>query len=100
MHPPTLLPSCLVSSSHFNALIYFLFVCLFLVSYLQHVEVPWLGVESAIQLWAYAKARATPDLSCICDLQHSSQQFWLLNPLSKSGIKPTTSWFLAGFANH
>ena len=27
-----------------------------------------------------ATATATPDLSCVCDLHHSSQQPWILNP--------------------
>ena len=33
---------------------------------------------------AYATATATPDLSCTCDLCHSLQQCWILNPLSKA----------------
>ena len=31
-----------------------------------------------------ATATATPDLSCICDLHHSSWQYRILNPLSKA----------------
>ena len=31
---------------------------------------------------AYSIATATPDQSGICDLHHSSQQHWILNPLS------------------
>ena len=40
----------------------------------QHMEVPRLGVESELQLPAYttATATATPDLSLISDLHHSS----------------------------
>ena len=50
----------------------------------RHMEVPRLGVKS--QLWplAYATAIATPDPSCVFDLHHSSDQCWILNPLSKS----------------
>ena len=29
-------------------------------------------------------ATAMPDLSCACNLHHSSQQHWILNPLSKA----------------
>ena len=33
---------------------------------------------------AYARASATQDPSCICDLHHSPQQRWILNPLSEA----------------
>ena len=33
---------------------------------------------------AYARATAKPDPSRICDLHHSSQQRWILNPLSEA----------------
>ena len=33
-----------------------------------HMEVPWLGVESELQLPAHATATATPVLSHVCDL--------------------------------
>ena len=46
------------------------------------MEVPSLGVESELQLLAYATATATQDLSHICDLYHSSQQCQILNLLS------------------
>ena len=42
-----------------------------------------LGIESELQLPAYIIATATPDLSCICDLHHSSQGRWILNPLTE-----------------
>ena len=44
------------------------------------MEVPRLGVKSELQLWAYA----TSDLSHVCNLYDSSQQCWILNPLSKA----------------
>ena len=50
----------------------------------QHMEVPRLGVESELQLLAYATATAMPDLSCVCDLYHSSRQCQNLNPLRKA----------------
>ena len=42
------------------------------------------GVEMELQL--PATATATPDLSRICDLHHSSQQPRILNPLSEQGL--------------
>ena len=48
-------------------------------------EVPRLGSESELQLQAYATAMATPDLSHVCDLYHSLQQCWILNPLRGQG---------------
>ena len=65
---------------------YFIFIYLvfFLGWHLQHVEVPRLGIESELQLPTYTTATATQDPSCVCDLHHSSQQHWILNPLSKA----------------
>ena len=51
--------------------------------YPQHMEVPRLGFQSELQLPAYTTAIATQDPSHICNLHHSSQQCWILNPLSK-----------------
>ena len=48
------------------------------------MEVPRLGVESDLQLPAYATATATPDLSRICDPHHSSRQHQILNPLCEA----------------
>ena len=47
------------------------------------MEVPRLGVESKLQLPAYAPATAQPDSSCICDVHHSSWQCRTLNPSSE-----------------
>ena len=81
----------LCSSSYFcgywqlSAVISFLF-CLFffcfLWPHLRHMEVFGLGVESKLQLPAYATA--TPDPSPICNLCHSSQQHQILNPVSEA----------------
>ena len=46
-------------------------------------EIPRLGVEPELQLPASITATATQDLTPICDLYHSSQQCWILNPLSE-----------------
>ena len=62
----------------------FTYVCMyvFLGPYLQHMKIPRLKVELELQLLAYATATATPNPSHICDLHCSSQQSWILNPLS------------------
>ena len=63
-----------------------IFFLILLGLHLQIMEVPRLGVESKLQPMVYttATATATPDLSRICDLHHSSRQCWILNPLSKA----------------
>ena len=48
------------------------------------MEVPRLGVESELQLPVYTTVTAKPDPSRIYYLHHSSQQCWILNPLSES----------------
>ena len=50
-----------------------------------------------LQLLAYTTATAMQDLSCVCDLHHSSWQHQILNPLSKVRIKPTSSRIPVGF---
>ena len=56
----------------------------FLELHLRHIEVPRLGVKSKLQLPATATAIATPNLSCVCDLHHSSQQRQIPNPLREA----------------
>ena len=60
------------------------------------MEVPWLGVESELQLLAYTIATATWDPSYVCDVHHSSLQCWILNLLRKARdqtcILMDTSW--------
>ena len=72
------------------------FFFFFLGPHMLYMEVPRLGVEWELQLLAYSTATAMTDLSCICNLHHSSQQDQLLNPL-RPGIKPTSSWILVRF---
>ena len=57
----------------------------FLGPYLQHPEVPRLGVEWELHLPAYTTATATRDPSHVCNLHYSSQQRRILNPLSGAG---------------
>ena len=54
-----------------------------LLFFLQHIEVPKLGVKSDLQLPAYTKAPATQDPSWVCSLHHSSWQHQILNAPSK-----------------
>ena len=61
----------------------FVFFC-FLGPHLWHMEVPRLGVELKLQLPACATATATLDPSHIFDLQLSSWQCRILNPLSEA----------------
>jgi len=64
--------------------IFFFFFLVFLGPHLWHMEVPRLGVESELQLLAYTTATAMQDPSRICNLNHSSQQCQIFNPLSKA----------------
>ena len=50
-----------------------LFFCFFLGPHLRHMEVPRLGVESELQLPAYATVPATGDPSHVCDLEPTLQ---------------------------
>ena len=67
-----------------------------------YIEVSGLGVKSELQLLAYTTATVTPDLSCVCDLHHSSQQCLILNALSwgrnRTRIFMDTSWFVTCWA--
>ena len=48
------------------------------------MEVSMVGVQSELQLLAYARATAMQDPNRICYLHHSSRQRQILNPPSKS----------------
>ena len=48
------------------------------------MEVPRLGAQSELQLLAYATATAMADPSRLCKLYHSSQQCWIINPMSEA----------------
>ena len=67
------------SFAHFYFI--YLFVIIFLRLYPWHMEVPKLGVESEIQLWAYTTA----------------QQYWILNTLSRARDQPVSSWIPVRF---
>ena len=64
--------------------IFFFFFFFFLGLYPQLMQVPRLGVKLELQPLVYTTATATPDLTCICDLYHSSWQRKILSPLIKA----------------
>ena len=49
---------------------------------------------------ACATATATPDPNRICDLHHSSQQCWILNPLSEARMEHAFPWVLVRFVTN
>ena len=61
----------------------FFFFFAFLGPYLQHMELPRLGVKSELQPPATAITTAVPDPSWVCELHHSSRQHWIVNPLKR-----------------
>ena len=63
---------------------FFFFVFVFLRPNLWHMEVPRLGIQSELQLLAYATATAMPDPSLVWDLHHSSWQRQILDLLSEA----------------
>ena len=87
----------LVEVLRFRAFFFF-----FTGAHLRHMEVPRLGADWDLQLPAYTRstvtAIATWDLSCVCNLHHSSWQCQILNPLSEASdgthILMDTSWVL------
>ena len=91
-----------ISGSCLQQLLFFGFFFPFVIlgPYLQHMEVPKLGVESELQLPADTTATAMWDPNHVCDLHHSSQQRQILNPLSRPEIEPASSWTLVMFLTH
>ena len=75
------------------------FFFFFLGLHPRHMEVPRLEVEQELQLLAYTTATAIPDLSCICNLNHSSWQCQIPNLLSEGGIEPTSSGMVVRFVS-
>ena len=75
---------------------FFLF-SLLLGLHLWHMEITRLGVQSELQLPAYTTATATSDLSCICNLHHSSWQCQILNPLNEARDRTPNLEVLVGF---
>ena len=81
--------------------IYLFIYLLFLGAHLWHMEVPRSGVKSELQLLAYTTATTMLDLSCVCDLHHSSWQRQIAHGNARSlihwarpEIEPASSWIL------
>ena len=51
------------------------------------MEVPRPGVKSELQLLAHTTATAMQDLSCVCDLHHSSRPHWIPDPLNEAKVQ-------------
>ena len=76
---------CFLSSKYTSAITDLLLPFLFFLGlHSWHIEVPRLGAESELQLPAYAIATAMPDPSHFCNLQRSSWQCCIPNPLSEA----------------
>ena len=80
----------------FCFVLFFSFFFFLLEPHPWHMEVPRLGVKLDLQLLAYTTATATQDLSCVCDLHHSSRQHGIFNPpreaREQTHILPDTRW--------
>ena len=73
-------------STYWNFLFLFIYLFIYLIFLGPH---PWhMSSQARGQIGAVAsglaRATAMPDLSCICELHHSSQQHQILNPLSRA----------------
>ena len=65
-----------------------------------YMEGPGLGVESELQLLVYTTATVMQDLSHVCDLHHSSEQYRILSHLSEARDQTSVLMVLVGFINH
>lgn len=63
------------------------------------MDVPRLRVVSEPQLQASARATATPDLSNVCDLHHSSQPRRVPNPLGEARDQTCILMDIVGFVS-
>ena len=83
--PPPISLSIQIIKSYLHCHIFYLFLFLFfcfLGPHPWHMEVPRLGVKLKLQLPAFTMA--IRNLSCICDLHHSSWQHCIPDPLSEA----------------
>ena len=62
---------------------FFLFFCFFRVTLAAHGSSQARGPIGAAGASLH-HSHPMPDVSCVCDLHHSSQQCWILNPLSEA----------------
>ena len=91
-------PFCTESFPPLGLFFVFCVFFVFLGLHLWHMEVPRLGVESALQPTVYTTAIAAQDPNHICDLHDRSWQCRIFNPMSKARdgtcILMHTSWVL------
>lgn len=84
-------PSRLLGTPIFkNAILFFIYLFLFLWLHLQHMEVPRVVGESEVQLPAYTTDTAKPDPSHIFNLCPSLCQLQILIPLSEVRVQTLT----------
>ena len=79
--------------------ILFYFILLFRAAPVAYGGSQTRGLIGATAARLYTTATTMPDPSCVCDINHSSRQCRILNPLSEAMVEPTTSWFLVGFVS-
>ena len=81
-------PGTVFSLSLFSWLLWFYLSIIFFLSLFRAAPVAYGGSQASGLIGAvaasYARATAMPDPSCVCPLHHSSQQHWILNPLSEA----------------
>ena len=62
------------------------------------MEIPGIEVGLELQLPAYTRATAMPDLSHVCNIHHSPWQQWILELTEPGqGLNPPSSWILVEF---
>ena len=76
---------------------FFFFFLRFSGLHLRHMEILRLGVQSELQLPAYTTTM--PDLSCVCDLHHSSRQCQILNSLREDKNETRNLMVPSGFVS-
>ena len=78
---------CIVKELCQNEIILFYFIFIFFCfsgPHPQHMEVPWLRVESELQLRPIPQPQQFRDPRHVCHLHHSSWQCGIPNPLSEA----------------
>ena len=85
--------------SFISSFSFFFFFFFFLGMYLQHMEIPRLGVESELLLQAYTTATAMQDLSHVFDLHTPQLLARSLTHWARPGIEPSSSRILVGFVS-
>ena len=79
----------------FIYLFIYLFIFCFLGSHLQHMEMPGLRVNHSCCCQPLQQPQQHR-IQAESNLHHSSRQYWSLIHRARPGIKPLSSWILAG----